>query len=139
MGRINMGRVLIGGLAAGFVINCGEFVLNSMVLAADMEAYMSKVGLTMPGGSQIAWFVLFGFALGIVTTWLYAAIRPRFGPGPKTAIVAGLVAWFLAALYPSLFFLVLGMMPAGSVITGIIWELVEMPLAALVGGALYKE
>ncbi len=139
MGRINMGRVLVGGLAAGLVINVGEFVLNTKVVAADMEAYMAKLGLAMPGGSSIAWFVLFGFGLGLVATWLYAAMRPRFGPGPKTALCAGLVVWVLAALYPSLFFLVLGMMPAGSIVIGIVWELVEIPLATLVGGWVYTE
>ena len=25
--------------------------------------------------------------------WLYAAIRPRYGPGPKTAALAGLALW----------------------------------------------
>ena len=34
-----------------------------------------------------------------VTVWLYAAIRPRFGPGPKTAICAGLIVWGLSYLY----------------------------------------
>lgn len=139
MGRINMGRVLLGGLAAGLVINLGEFVLNTQVIATEMSAYLAKIGLSDPGGSAIGWFVIFTFALGIVTTWLYAAIRPRFGPGPKTALCAGLTVWFLAALYPTLFFLVLGMMPAGALVTGLIWGLVELPLAAVVGAWLYSE
>ncbi len=29
-------------------------------------------------------------------TWWYAAIRPRFGPGPKTAAIAGLAVWLIA-------------------------------------------
>lgn len=134
-----MGRVLLGGLAAGLVINIGEYVLNDMVVAADMTAFLAKIGIADPGGSAIAWFVAFAFVLGIVMTWLYAAIRPRFGPGPKTALYAGLTVWFLAALYPTSFFLVLGMMPAGALVTGIIWELVEMPLAAIVGAWVYTE
>jgi hypothetical protein len=139
VGRINMGRVLLGGLAAGLVINIGEYVLNDMVVAADMTAFLAKIGIADPGSSAIAWFVVFAFVLGIVMTWLYAAIRPRFGPGPKTALYAGLTVWFLAALYPTSFFLVLGMMPAGALVTGIIWELVEMPLAAIVGAWVYTE
>ena len=134
-----MGRVLLGGLAAGVVINFGEFLLNEKVIAADMNAFLAKMGLQPPGGSAIGWFVLFGFGLGIVVTWLYAAIRPRFGSGPKTAVCAGLVTWLLCAVYPSAFFLVLGMMPAGSLITGMVWELVEIPLAAVVGAWLYRE
>ncbi|HSE60477.1 MAG TPA: hypothetical protein VLA99_17380 [Nitrospiraceae bacterium] len=29
--------------------------------------------------------------------WLYAAIRPRFGAGPKTALYAGLGVWVLGS------------------------------------------
>ena len=139
MGRINMVRVLLGGLAAGVVINFGEFFLNTKVIAADMNGFLAKLGLPEPGGGEIRWFVLFGFALGIVVTWMYAAIRPRFGPGPKTAIYAGLIAWLLCAVYPTLFFLVLGMMTNASLHTTIVWELVEIPLAAVVGAWLYTE
>ncbi len=28
MGRINLARVLVGGLMAGLIINVGEFILN---------------------------------------------------------------------------------------------------------------
>ena len=30
--------------------------------------------------------------------WLYAAIRPRYGPGPKTALMAGLAWWVIVSL-----------------------------------------
>ena len=29
-------------------------------------------------------------------TWWYAAMRPLFGPGPKTAAIAGLAVWVTA-------------------------------------------
>ena len=31
MGRINMGRVIVGGFLAGLIINISEFVLNGVV------------------------------------------------------------------------------------------------------------
>lgn len=42
MGKINIGRVLLGGLAAGLVMNIGEFLLNAVVLAKDLEEAMRK-------------------------------------------------------------------------------------------------
>jgi hypothetical protein len=36
MKKINMGRVLLGGLIAGVVLNIGEFLLNGVVLAKSM-------------------------------------------------------------------------------------------------------
>ena len=33
--------------------------------------------------------------MGILMTWWYAAIRPRFGAGPKTAAIAGFAVWLI--------------------------------------------
>ena len=87
MKAINFGRVILGGLLAGIVVNISEFVLNTIVLKSEMEAGMKALGKTVPqsGGAIAVWTVL-GFAIGIVSVWLYAAIRPRYGAGPATAV-----------------------------------------------------
>ena len=36
-------------------------------------------------------FVIWGLFVGIFPVWLYAAIRPRYGAGLKTALGAGFV------------------------------------------------
>ena len=51
--------------------------------------------MTTPTGSDIGIFVAMTFVLGILLVWLYAAIRSRYGPGPKAAVVAGLFGWVL--------------------------------------------
>ena len=139
MGRINAGRVILGGLLAGLVINLGEFILNQLVLKTQWEAVMNALHLPPPGGGAIAWFVVSGFLGGILTVWLYAAFRPRLGPGPRTAIIAGLFVWalgcFLALMPPML----TGVLPAQCVGTVMIWDLVEAPVAAVIGAWLYKE
>ena len=35
--------------------------------------------------------------MGIGLIWLYAAIRPRYGPGPRTAAIAGFVMWLITS------------------------------------------
>ena len=40
-----MGRVIVGGLLAGLLINISEFVLNTFVIAKDMEAAMKAMNL----------------------------------------------------------------------------------------------
>jgi hypothetical protein len=37
--------------------------------------------------------LLWGFVVGIAAIWLYAAIRPRYGPGAATALRAGFAVW----------------------------------------------
>jgi hypothetical protein len=139
MSRINMRRVILGGIAAGVVINVGESILNLVVLGADMEAAMARLNLPPIGGQAIGVFVFMGFVVGILTTWLYAAIRPRFGPGPKTAMCAGAIVWFFAYFYSGLGMVVMGMFTARLMTIAVAWGLVEILVAAVVGAALYKE
>jgi len=139
MSRINMKAVSLGGLAAGVVISVSEAILNVPVLGGGMEAALAKLNLPALGGSAIATFVVMSFVLGMVLVWLYAAVRPRFGPGPKTAAIAGLAVWFMTYLYGSLGMGVMGFLGTRLLTISTIWGLVEVLVAAQVGGWLYSE
>lgn len=139
MARINRGRVLLGGLVAGLIINISEAILNVPVLGARWEEAMGALGLPPASSGAIGLFVFLGFVLGIITVWLYAAMRTRFGPGPMTAFVAGLTVWFLAYLYGSVGLVAMGLFPFNLTLIALVWGLVEMILAALAGAWLYKE
>ena len=139
MGKINFGRVLLGGLVAGLILNVGEWVLNGIVLHQQMQEFFKRCGFPEPGTNFLVIAVAITFVLGIVIVLGYAAIRPRFGPGPKTAIIAGLFAWFGVVVYQNVIAGGLGMEPANLLAMVIGWEVVEYLLAALVGAALYSE
>ena len=139
MGKINMVRVILGGLAAGVVLNISETILNTVVLGADMATQLTKMGLPQVGGSAIAVFVTLCFLLGIAIVWLYAAVRPRFGPGPKTACIAGGAAWSLAYLYGGVGAVVMGFVSSHAAMISLPWGLAEVLIAANVGAYLYKE
>jgi hypothetical protein len=139
MGKINFGRVLLGGLAAGLILNVGEYLLNDKVLATQMAEMFRRCGFPKPGANFIVIAVVITFVLGIVIVLGYAAIRPRFGPGPRTAIIAGLFAWFGVVVYNNVIVVGLGMEPTNVFGLVLVWELVEYLLAALVGAWLYKE
>jgi hypothetical protein len=139
MGKINHGRVFLGGLLAGVVFNIGEFILNEPILGEQWIAAMQDLNRPPIGGSQIAWFVIMGFAYGIAAVRLYAAIRPRFGPGPRTAIRAGLALWFLIWVLGFGSTLITNLYPKGLVLTSILWGLFEAPIATLVGAWVYRE
>ncbi len=139
MGKINFGRVLLGGLVAGIVLNIGEYLLNDKVLAIQMGELFRRCGFPKPGVHFIVIAVVITFVLGIVIVLGYAAIRPRFGPGPKTAIIAGLFAWFGVVVYGSVIAAGLGIIPTNTFALVLGWEIVEYLLAALIGAWLYKE
>jgi hypothetical protein len=138
MGNINVSRVLLGGLAAGVVLNVLGIVYQ-LVFADNMEAEFARLGLEVPGGSLIAIFMLLGLVSGIVLIWLYAAIRPRFGAGPATAIKAAVPVWFFGSLSPAIFFALLGLFPAGAMTVGAIFDLVAYCVSAVVGAMVYQE
>jgi hypothetical protein len=144
MSGINWRRVILGGLLAGMLINVIEFFLNGVVLAKDWEAAIVALGRPPIAGSQIAlffvWsFVLWGFLIGIISVWLYAAMRPRYGAGPKTALYVGSFVWGLGYLLPSVTPLLLSLYPRRIVAIGLTVGLVEVLLAALVSARLYRE
>lgn len=139
MGTINTGKVVVGGLAAGLLINISEFVLNGVVMAKEMEAMTARMNLPPMGGGAYAAFTVLGFVMGVALVWVYAAMRPRFGAGPTTALTAGAAVWFFAYFYPTVGFVAMGMFPLGAATLAAVWGLGEMLIAAYVGGALYKE
>jgi len=140
MNKINVGRVLLGGLLAGVVLNIGEFLLNGVILAKEMEADFSRLNLpTQMGASFYVTVTVVTFILGIAIVYLYAAIRPRFGPGVKTAICAGLIAWFFVYVYVGVIYSGLGIVSTSLTVKGIIWGLFEYAIGAVAGAWLYKE
>ena len=139
MGKINMGRVLLGGLVAGLILNIGEFVLNEKVLGPQMKEFFKTHLFHEPGKNFIIVAVAMTFVTGVVIVWLYALIRPRCGPGPMTAIVAAVIAWFGIYLYSGVINGMLFGIPMNTMLFVCVWGFVEYALAALVGGALYKE
>jgi hypothetical protein len=139
MGKINLSRVVAGGLLAGVVINIGEFILNMFVLGRQWEEAMKALNRPASGNEWMIYFILLGFGLGLLVVWMYAAIRTRFGPGPTTAICAGLVAWALANLYPNAGMLPMQLFPGRMLLYSTLWSLFELLLAALAGAWLYQE
>ena len=139
MSRINLGRVALGGLLAGVIINASEGFLNGVLLMEEMNAAMAAINKPPIDDSMIMWFVLFGFGLGFMLVWTYAAIRPRFGAGVKTAICASTLVWGLAYLYPNLFMIIVNIFPRNMMVMVTAWGLVEMIIAGVAGAWVYKE
>ena len=140
MGKINLGRVILGGIVAGIVINLFEAVSNTVVLDKQFADAMAALGRSpVTSVKQIVAFNVWGFAAGIVMVWLYAAIRPRFGAGPRTAMLAGGAVWALAYASSNAAMVFLHLFPLGLMLAATAIGLVETLVAGLAGAAVYKE
>jgi hypothetical protein len=138
MGRINVKNVIVGGLVAGLVLNIIDFLVYGMWLAPDMAAAMQAAGRP-PIDNLIPLFVVLDFIFGIVLVHLYAAIRPRFGAGPGTAVKAGLYVWVIAGLLHALSEAPMGLLPQRLYVVGTLVALITFPLAAGAGAKFYRE
>jgi len=139
MGKINLGRVVLGGLLAGLIIIIGEYLLNEVLLGKGWDDAMATLNRSAPGTESMALYIILFFALGIFSVWIYAAIRPRFGAGPRTAVCAGLIVWFLASFLVSVSMLPFHLFPRRLLLYATLWELFEFPIATLIGAWIYKE
>ena len=137
MEKINVKMVLLGGLIAGLVINIGEFILNGPVIGDAWMEWAKSMNLPEMGANEITFYVIWSFLTGIVMIWLYAAIKPRFGAGVKTAVIAGLFVWVSMWVLGFGSMLIQGLFPTNLIVTSIIWGLFEVPLAAVAGASLY--
>jgi len=138
MNNINFGRVVLGGLVAGLILNIGEFLLNAVVLESQMKAFMAQHNFA-ESSNFLPIAVSLTFLLGIVIVLSYACIRPRLGAGVKTAIIAGLFAWFGVYFYCGIIYGVLFGLGMNLILLSLVWGLVEFSLAAIAGAWLYKE
>ena len=137
MGRINVKGVIIGGWVAGLVLNVIDYLVYGVWLAPEL-ATMQRPGAPAMS-SLIPLFVVLDFVYGIALIQLYAAIRPRFGAGPATAIKAGIFVWVLVGLLHAIGEAPMGHMPQRLYTIGTLVALVEFPLAALAGARFYQE
>jgi hypothetical protein len=137
MGRINVKSVIVGGLVAGLVLNVIDYLVYGVWLAPEL-AQQQKPGQPSMD-SLIPLFVLLDFVYGIALVQLYAAIRPRFGAGPATAVKAGIFVWVIAALLHAIGEAPMGLMPQRLYTIGTVVALIAFPLAATAGARFYKE
>ena len=83
-------RIFLCGIVTGVV----AFLLGSL-LAVVGGQFLATVEAA---GRPTAFTFVAHLAAGIWTMWLYTLIRPRFGPGSKTAALAGFALWLVGAL-----------------------------------------
>ena len=140
---INTKKVVVGGLVAGVVMNVCDFTLNMMLgdqMKASANAFKEGLGDAMAtmDSTTMTGYIIMDFVIGMLIAYMYAAMRPRFGAGAKTAIIAALILWIFGSIMTTNY-LVMGLMTKGLWITFGIAYLICLVVAALAAGALYSE
>jgi len=139
MGKINWGRVVLGGLLTGVVLNVVDFAMYGKWLAGDFAAAFQALGKPGATDNLIPLFVVLDFVYGVGLLWVYAAIRPRFGAGVKTAVIAGAAVWFFVSLLRAVGEAPMGLFPQKLYTIPSIVTLIEYAVGTVVGAYVYKE
>jgi hypothetical protein len=138
--KINTGRVIQGGLLAGLVLNVVCIVNQTMIVGQRLMAEQQAGHfLSEPRFPFLPAWVITMFLLGIALVWLYAAVRPRLGPGPKTALTVGIVAGLITGVPDNLAHAAWGLSGYYLPTMWMVERVVGCALGALVGAWRYKE
>ena len=139
MGGINVGRWLAGGVAAGILIWVFEGVA-SVLYMGEVEAALAAHNLSMEMSAGVFLLTItVSLLAGLTLVFFYAAARPRFGPGPRTAVIVAAALWFGSYLISLLGYGMLGLFPGGLLVMWAVVGLIELILASLLGGWIYRE
>ena len=142
MNEIKVPRMLLAGVAM-FVVWIVVEILVEHVLAQVVfgqtsgEMWLEAIEMPLLSGPNYllnSFIALFNCTIMI---WLYASLRPMYGVGTKTALIAS--AFFIAWLV-SLFVNVanLGLIPARLALLEACFESIELTIAMIVGAGVYE-
>ncbi len=140
MGTINYARVIVATLVVGIFYFIADGFIHGALLSGDYLATMTRLGIEAEEDpTAYAYFAVFDLGKAFVAVFFYAAARPRFGPGIKTAICAGLFTWLAVEAVPAIASMPFPFFEKSHYLKLMALEIVPVTLGAILGGWLYRE
>lgn len=141
MAQINWGRLFLGTLVAAIILFATDGFVHETIAKADWTAVYNGLKATMPEphGVNMVYFALFELGRGFTAMMFYVLMRAYFGAGPKTAVIAGIVAWIAFSLTGPVQFIPLGFFSNALWIKVGAIHLLTSIIATIAGAALYKD
>ena len=126
---MNWKRLFLGGLASATVILAGNRLMYAYVPAS-----FSGQSLAESFANILAWSLFLGFQAVLV----YAVRAKSRGEIIETALTSGVIVLFFGALLPPFVRVMSGTIPARAFQFYILWNSVQIPLAAVAGAKFYS-
>jgi hypothetical protein len=143
MGKINYGRVILGGVVAGIISGTLWFFFNIVLMGqrwADTFKALNPSGHNAAGlpASLISLYLMY-IVGSILTIWMYAAIRPRVGAGVRIAVLVSVFVWTFGYLFSNVSWSLTGIFSRRLLFYNTLAGLVLIIVGSTAGAALYKE
>jgi hypothetical protein len=126
---------MLGGFAAGLLINAIEYFVHGVLLDPQWTAAFAALGKTPQGWTT---FIPSNFLVGVVGVWIYTKFRPNYGPGPWTALRSALSIWIVFWAIPMMALQPMNIFPNVLVFTTIAVGLLDSIPAVLLGAWIYR-
>lgn len=144
MKRMNWRRIIIGSLVWTAVYSIVGGLAMLLFFGREFMLELERMGRPLHLTTDTFVFlgifgVLFTVSWGLVSVWFYAAIRPRYGPGPTTAAIAAFGVWLLSVAAPVSHLGAFGITSWRFVAFDLPTELVAILAATVAGAWAYRE
>jgi hypothetical protein len=136
---MNGPRLFFGGLMAGLFLLATGVALGHGLLGADYVRAFASHRAHPVNAVTVLENTSLRLAYGFLLVFLYAAIRPRFGAGPRTAMIAAALLWLAAFLPRQLLLSEFGILNRPQLVLSLSWSVAEVVVASLLGAAIYRE
>jgi hypothetical protein len=133
--NMNIQSLMLGGLAAGLLINVVEYLIHGVLLDPQWTAAFAALGKIPTGWTT---FIPSNFLVGIFGVWVYARFRPHYGPGPKTALRSAFSIWIVFWVIPTMALQPMHLFPNALLFTTILVGLLNSIPAVLLGAWIYR-
>jgi hypothetical protein len=141
MPKINVTRFILGSFVAAILLFVSDGIFHERVVGLDWQAVYSRLGISPAEhtGAGVLYFAVFELGRGFVSMFLYVMMRGHFGRGPKTAALAGVIAWLAFSVTTPAQFIPLGFFSNALWIKVGIFQLITSIITTIIGASLYKD
>ena len=142
MNQINVKRLLLAGLAMFIAWIALEILVEGIGVDLLFGRHPHGAGVNPPGmAGWSAWNHVLNIAISLLDMmlmiWLYASLRPMYGVGVKTALIASAfgIVWCVSLCFN---LANLGLIPFRDGLMKSIFVAIEFPIAMIVGAEIYE-
>jgi hypothetical protein len=142
MKKLNFGSIFICAVITSIVFLVAEIIVEGLVYAAfgysEGELLKEHLGkISVEGSQYIIITLIYLFVFSSVAIWVYALLLPQFNNWIKTALIVSVIVLLLVYM-PIINFVNLGFLPLTVFLMSLLFNLIEIPAAIIIGSAVYS-
>lgn len=141
LNEIKVKRLIYAGINTFLSFIFVEWIVERLIGRALIGDYLNAWHQTLPAPDWGAINILLNLFIALLNTtilmWLYAALRPMFGVGVKTALATSFFVLVFMAVF-SINMINLGVFPWEIGLLESVYLIIELPLAMIVGARFYE-